>query len=475
MLPVLRRSIFTIGLTFLFILGTFSLGLAKQDETSSAKVQFDQIFDKVPLAFEANKGQLGKDTHFLSRGPGYSLFLAPTESKILLVQPPKLPEPGSADPIAEIKPTDTPAPETTIISMKLEGANADAKSSGVNAIEMKSNYFVGSDSSKWRSKIDNYSKVKFEQVYPGIDLVYYGKQRQLEYDFVVQPGADYQKIQMVFEGAESIKLDDNGDLILKTKTGDLTFQIPEIYQEEGGKHVQVEGEFVIKGENRVGFEVASYNKEKSLVIDPTLTYSTYIGGSGSDYGTGIAADASGIYVAGMTTSSNFPATTGALDRVFNGGWDYVVFKLNPTNASYIYSTFLGGNSTDEYPSIAIDASGAAYIAGKTFSNNFPTTTGSFGETYNGGSDYTVTKLSPDGSSLIYSAYLGGSNDDDGAFLTDAIAVDSAGAAYITGTTISTNFPTTAGSFDESYNGRMDQFVSKVSPDGTRNVSMTLRH
>ena len=351
-------------------------------------------------------------------------------------------------------------------------ANADAKSKGINQTEMKSNYFLGSDKSKWRSKIDNYSKVQFDQVYPGIDLVYYGKQRQLEYDFVIQPGADYQKIQMVFEGAESVALDDNGDLLLKTKTGDLSFQIPEIYQEEKGKRVQVEGSFVLNGKNRVGFQVASYDKKKSLVIDPTLTYSTYIGSSGSEYGTGITADDSGIYVAGMTTSSNFPTSVGAFDRNYSTSWDYVVFKLNPTNASYIYSTFLGGTSNDYYPSIAIDAEGAAYIVGQTTSTNFPTTAGAFDRSHNGSWDYSVSKLSPDGSSLIYSTYLGSTGREQYAWLTDKIAVDSSGSAYITGSTGSSNFPTTAGAFDRSRAGGFDAFVTKFSPDGSTLIYST---
>ena len=455
-------------ITVLFLLGTLSFALAKQEDVTKAEIKLEQMFDKMPLVFEANKGQFSEDTHFLSRGPGYSLFLAPTESKILLIQPPKMSEPGSTDPTAEIKSTEIPAPETALISMKLEGANVDAKSKGLGLTTMKSNYFVGSDSSKWRSKVDNFSKVQFEQVYPGIDLVYYGKQRQLEYDFVVQPGADYQKIQMVFDGAESVMLDRSGNLLLKTKIGDLSFQIPEIYQEENGKRVQVEGKFVLNGKNRVGFEVASYDIEKSLVIDPTLTYSTYIGGNSSDFGSGIAADASGIYVVGITLSSDFIATPGAFDTARNGNpSDYAVFKLNPTTGSYIYSTFLGGSNSEFAPSIAVDASGAVYIVGATGSHNFPVTTGAFDTIPGGGSfDYTVTKLSPDGASLVYSSFLGGSGDEWHGYGSDKVAVDSLGAAYITGTTTSSDFPTTTGAFDETYNGSSDGFVTKVSPDGS---------
>jgi len=455
-----------------FPLNTGAVGSVATVSKAESKVQLEEMYGKVPLAFEANAGQFDEKVRFLSRGPGYNLFLSPTESQILLIQAPKFPQLDPVDSTAKIKASEVSAPETTQIRMRLQGANASAKSSGMDRTQTKSNYFIGGDASKWRSKIDNFAKVKFEQVYPGIDLVYYGKQRQLEYDFVVQPGADYQKIQMVFEGAESIALNDKGDLVLKTKTGDLSFQIPEIYQEQDGKHIPVAGKFVLQGKDRVGFEVASYDAEKALVIDPTLTYSTYIGGSSHDYGTGIAADASGIYVTGITQSANFPVTSGVYDSSHNGDWDYVVFKLNPATGAYIYSTFLGGSSAENFPSIAIDANGSAYIAGITFSSDFPTTSGAFDTTHNGAWDYTVTKLSPDGSSLVYSTYLGGADQDGEAASTDNILVDASGSAYITGSTLSSNFPTTAGAFDTTHNGGYDAFVSKLSPDGSSLIYST---
>ena len=272
-------------------------------------------------------------------------------------------------------------------------------------------------------------------------------------------------------------MDARGDLLIHTDSGAIRQPKPLVYREQSGARKEIAGGYMLVGSRRLGFHVGNYDQSKPLIIDPMLLYSTYLGGSGDDFGFSIAVDPAGnTYVTGRTNSANFPTTTGALDTTSNGADDAFVTKLDPTGASLVYSTYLGGSSTDVGYRIAVDPAGNAYVAGYTNSANFPTTPVAFDTTFNGGPlDAFVTKLNPSGASLVYSTYLGGGNEDVG----QAIAVDPAGNVYVGGWTDSANFPTTVGAFDTTYSGNpggiisnYDGFVTKLNSIGASPVYST---
>ncbi len=297
--------------TVLFLLGTSAFANTPASESqvdSETKIKISENYGKTPLSFEINEGQVDDQVKFLSRGQGYNLFLTPTESVLALsrtikteVFGPVQPESLQQDP----QPTEF---ETATVRMKLVNANPSPKVAGLQPTKAKTNYLTGNDPKKWRTNVSNYAKVKYEEVYPGIDLVYYGNQKKLEYDFIVNPGSDYKTIQMNFAGAEKLDLDDKGNLVLSTATGNVIQHAPVIYQVVDGERHTVKGNYVLQEENKVGFQVAQYDTEKPLVIDPVLEYSTYLGGNSGDVGLGIAVDSSGnAWVTGQTFSTDFPA------------------------------------------------------------------------------------------------------------------------------------------------------------------------
>ncbi len=354
-------------------------------------------------------------------------------------------------------------------------ANASPRVEALEELPGKANYFLGNDPTKWRTNVPTYARVHYQDLYPGIDLIYYGNQRQLEYDLVVRPGADPSRIRLGVQGADTLDVDAQGDLVLHTAGGDIRQRKPAAYQEIDGMRQEISGGYVLKGSHTVGFEVGAYDASRPLVIDPVLFYSTYLGGSSDDFGSGIAVDSSGdAYVTGYTLSTDFPTTVGAFQTTHaaDGGLDDgFVTKLNPTGAALVYSTYLGGSSDDFGFGIAVDSSGDVYVTGYTLSTAFPTTVGAFQMTNAGGYDGFVTKLNPTGAALVYSTYLGGSSDDFGR----GIAVDAAGSAYVTGYTYSTAFPTTVGAFQTTHaadSGRNDAFVTKLNPTGAGLVYST---
>ena len=389
-----------------------------------------------------------------------------------------------------------------LIKLTFLNANPNPEIIAADSQEGKVNYFIGSDPKKWRTNVPTYRAVVYKEVYPGIDIKFYGSNRQMEYDIIVKPGADPSKVKFAYEGIEGMKVAENGDLEINLSSrsplvGDgrgegnkLIQKRPIIYQEIDGKNVAVDGQFVISrpegskqsqmllspsNDNKeapssknpifaYSFEVSFYDKNHPLIIDPVLVYSTYLGGSSDDFGCCIDIDASGnIYVMGWTVSTDFPATPGAYDSTHNGGWwDEFIVKLDASGSSLVYATYLGENGYDYGKGIAVDASGDLYITGATYSTNFPTTTGAYDTTYNGNGDIFVVKLNPDGSALLYSTLVGGSNTED----SEGIALDASGNAYVTGYTNSTNFPTTSGAFDVTPNGGNDVYVLKVNSTGT---------
>ncbi len=444
MLSALLRTAFAL-FSFLIVLALPAVAGAGLTET----------YGRLPLHFEENRGQAHKDVRFLARGPGYGLYLTAGEAVLAL---------GAKD--------------RTVVRMALVGANADALARGLEELPGKANYFIGKDPAKWRTNVPTYAKVHYREVYDGIDLVYYGNQRQLEYDFVVAPGADPEKILLRFEGATAIKIDAQGNLVLHTASGELRQHKPVIYQEVEGVRQEIEGGYVIKDAHRVGFQVAAYDRGEPLVIDPVLAYATYLGGSQRDLGVGIAVDAAGnAYVVGETGSVDFPTTIGAHQMIYGGTGgpfstgDAFVSKLNSTGTALVYSTYLGGSLRDNGSAIAVDAGGNAYVTGSTDSHDFPVTAGAYQQTHRSMSDAFVTKLGPTGSTLAYSTFIGGDNLDQ----AYAIAVDAAGSAYITGNTDSIDFPTTALAFQPHHAGADfsgDAFVTKLNSAGSALVYST---
>ena len=427
-------------------------------------------YGQLPLHFEQNQGQAHKDVRFLARGSGYSLYLTAGEAVLVLATP--NPNPGR-----NWRGTQTPA-QTQLptlplaIGMRLVDAASAPQVSGRGELAGKANYFIGKDPSKWRTNLPTYAKVHYREVYPGIDLVYYGKQRQLEHDFVVSAGADAQRIVLSFDGAGKLGINAQGDLVLRQAGGDLHLRKPFIYQEINGTRREIGGGYVLKGANRVGFQVAAYDRGQPLIIDPVLSYSSYLGGSADDQGQGIAMDVAGnAYVTGFTTSANFPTTTGSFQPGFNAGSgsvpsDAFVTKLDATGSALVYSTYLGSNGDDAGNGIAVDAAGNAYVTGYTNSINFPTTSGAFQTNCSSAGDVFVSMLNPAGSALVYSTCLGGGS------LGAGIAVDTAGNAYVTGHTSSPSFPTTAGSVQTICDSAVDVFTAKINPAGSALVYST---
>ncbi|HEV3470650.1 MAG TPA: SBBP repeat-containing protein [Pyrinomonadaceae bacterium] len=422
-------------------------------------------YGKLPVRFEANRGQTDRAVRFFARGGGYNLFLTPTEAVVTLRKASKPREGGGAT--AAVKST---------LRMRLAGANPAPRVTGREELPGRVNYFTGRDRRAWRSDVPNYAKVEYEEVYPGVDLVYYGNQRQLEYDFVVAPGSDPDRIALDFEGARALRVDEAGDLVLSTEAGELRQLKPFAYQEVGGRRREVAAGYRVEGA-RVRFGLGGYDPARPLVIDPILSYSTLLGGADADYGADIAVDADGYaYVAGGTHSLDFPGAAGGAQGSFGGGAnDLFVAKLSPDGSQLLYATYLGGSSNEYATGIAVDAAGSAYVTGDTISADFPTTPSAHLTTFAGGNDAFVVKLAPDGASLAYATYLGGPKYDYGT----GIAVDSAGNAHVSGRNLAGSYPTTAGSFRPNFNGNplnaaseWEGFVTKLNAAGSAIIYST---
>jgi hypothetical protein len=460
------------------------------------RTQANSAYGKLPLYFEPNQGQTDPQVKFLARGPGYALFLTSTEAVLRLESrklspPPPLPlQEGKESGVAKAA---TPSPlagegEGAVLRMKLLGAHASPEVSGIDPLPGKVNYFRGKDLASWHTGIPIYAQVRYDEVYPGIALVYYGHQRQLEYDFVVAPGADPKQIRLAFEGTRSTpRLNEQGDLVLPTALGDMRLHKPVVYQKVDGQRQEVAGHYVLyltdeEGQEegvQVGFEVATYDHSRPLIIDPLLAYSTYLGGSNnSDWGNGIAVDGVGqAYVTGETSSADFP-TRNALQPTYNGFSSAFIAKLSVDGSALIYATYFAGTSGAGGNGIAVDGAGNAYITGYTGSTDFPTHNAlqpacalnpSYGYCY----DAFVAKVNAEGSALVYSTYLGGSSGEWGW----GIAVDGTGQAYVTGNTNSADFPTRNALQPACASNQVDfcsedAFVAKVNAEGSALVYST---
>jgi CSLREA domain-containing protein len=431
-----------------------------------------EAYGRLPLSFEANEGQTAPQVKFLARGNGYNLFLTPTEAVLSLRAPEaargrsaavhSLTHDRSDLSVSANRKSKIENQKYSTLRMSLVGASERAAVEGLDALQGKSNYFVGRDPSKWRTNVSNYSRVRYTSVYPGVDLEYYGNQRQLEYDFRIAPGASPERIGLALRGAKSLRVDrESGDLVLETAGGELRQHRPIVYQETDGGRRELEGRYVLRGRGEVGFAVGDYDRGLPLVIDPVLSYSTLLDGtSGGSLAFAVAVDSFGdAYVTGETGSPNFPTTTGAFQTTKNAVDDAFVTKFNATGTALIYSTYFGGNGLDLGKGIAVDANGNAYVVGQTVSTDLPVVNGF--KTSQGGGDGYLAKLNPKGAAILYSTYIGGSGND-GAL---AVATDSAGNAYVVGITPSADLltgPAPASTFHNTLNGTGDGFLVKVN-------------
>lgn len=427
-------------------------------------------YGKLPLSFEANLGQTDSQVKFLARGSGYGLFLTANEAVLRYRN-------ESASGHAQ----HSNDPSSAVLRMKLEGANANPKVMGLKELPGKSNYFIGNDSRKWRTNIPTYARVKYESIYPGVDLVFYGTQgRELEYDFVVAAGADPRQIKLSFAGADRIELDGRGDLLVHSVGRQMRMHKPGIYQEKDQVREEIYGGYTLSGNQEVSFEIAAYDPTRPVVIDPILAYSTFLGGTGEDAAIEIAVNAQGnAFVTGITTSLNFPTEPDGARLGPAGGSEVFVTKFNAEGSQLIYSTYLGGSDNENYypeleqlgstyGGIAIDSLGNAYITGLTRSSDFPNTPGSYQPTLKGLSDTFITKLNAAGNALVYSTFLGqnGINAADGG---QGIAVDSRGQAYVTGHDYSGGIPVTGFS---GHSAGCDGYVAKLNSAGSGLVYST---
>ncbi|MCX7747087.1 MAG: Ig-like domain-containing protein [Clostridia bacterium] len=410
-----------------------------------------------PFYFEKNTGQTSPDICFLSRGKGYTVYLSPSKAVMVLKKPVPV-ENGDEPPESSLF---TPPPELKTYAFGLEFTGCEINREMIPEEELpsKSNYFIGNNPDQWYTDIPTFSKVKVPNLYPGIDLIYYGNQNQLEYDLIVFPGSSPDVIHIELQGISKAQIDEDGNLLLNIEEERFTLYKPNIYQTVTGERMAVSGSFNLNSTNILSFDIEAYDPNLPLIIDPVLIFSTYLGGPGIDYAEDMAADPSGnLYITGRTQSTGFPVQ-GAYQGSNSGGYDVFISKFN-SSGSLIYSTYLGGSLDDYGIGIAVDSSGNPCITGMTVSSNFPIQTPLPGQSGNhgGGGDAFVAKLISAGNILLFSTYLGGSGTDYG----NSVAVDPNGYIYVTGITTSGNFPV-ANAFQASPGGSWDAFVIKINP------------
>ena len=464
------KHLLTIGAVILFW-----HGVALSETNTGEEVAQEwaaRSMNSVPLALTKNMGQWDERVKFRADAGGATIWFAsdgiyyqfarrisslgdPTRSAVT---------PGSS---ANRPPddfvTESDSLETMVVKATFVGANPAPNVSGGGLMNYKCNYFLGNDPAGWRTDVPNYRAITLEQVYPGIDLTYYGNERRLEYDFQVAAGADYSRIQIDYQGATGLAIADDGSLRVTTAWGEIRELAPLVYQKAGADRRKISAKYQLNADQSVGFRLGpEYDSSLPVLIDPVLVYSAFLGGSLNDAGRAIAVDLSGaVYVAGETYSGNFPTFNGS-QTVLHGYLSAFVTKLSSTGNDIIYSTYVGGSVSDAAAAIAVDSSGAVCITGFASSSDFPTVN-AYQVYFNGGpADAFVTKLSSTGNSLVFSTYLGGSDWDYGR----GIALDAFGAIYVTGATLSVDFPTFK-ALQGSNQGDYDAFVTKFNRTGGR--------
>lgn len=465
-----------------------STSATKQDNT-----KWIEAYGKLPLSFEKNDGQTDQEVSYVAHGAGYELFLTAQEA-VLALRPAIASNFSRRDRAAAIRTLREASRKEplTAVRMSLDGANRNPAIVGIDELPGKANYFIGNDPKKWHTGVRSYGRVKYASVYPGIDLVYYGNQSHLEYDFVVAPGADPQRIALRINGTRKLSVNSCGDLTLAVANGEVVLQKPLVYQVVEGGRRGVGGEYAIGSDHLVRFEVGPYDRSKPLILDPVLNYSTYLGGGAADTGSAIAVDGAGnAFIAGTTLSTNFPAGTHVgfgTSPSPNSGASFVA-ELNPAGTQLLYSSYLAGSVTNAFEGafgIALDTAGKVYVTGATFATDFPVSSPIAGfrpgpdpsNSPLNGTSY-IAKLDPAVSgngSLLYASYIGGTNGTSnfGGDFGEAIAVDSSnppnGIAYVAGFTDSTatttltslpNFPVVNG-FQPTLNSTAgNAFLAKI--------------
>ena len=403
---------------------------------------------RLAIHFEPREAQTGEPAHFTARGPGYSVLLSATRMTMNLAGPNR----GSGE----------------TVEMGIVGGNQHAKAEGLDRLPGNSNYFIGNNPSLWRRNVPHFARVRYDDVYPGIDLVYYGASEEggsvnghLEYDFVVESGADPAVIQLAFHGAQEVSLDGGGDLLLETGAGEIRQHRPVVYQELAETRKRVGGRYRLAREGRVRFEIGTYDRSLPLVIDPMFDYSTFLGGDGDDQAFGIDVGINGTaYVTGWTTSTNFPVS-GKPFSTRLGPRDAFLTAINRDGSELVYSSFFGGGGSDQGLDITVDRDGNAYITGFTDSSDFPTTDGS---QPSGGFDSFIAAFDANGG-LVYSGLLGGNGDDEGLAIDSLVIGDSVLVGSGGGT--EGNFPVTPDAFQLDYGGgTRDGYVNALRLDTT---------
>jgi hypothetical protein len=425
-----------------------------------------QAFSRLPLMFEANRGQTDRQVRFLARGSGYTLFLTTRGATVVTSGATPSHPAARAGSLPPFKPFRVPSGPRWAFQLTPVGMSSHVQIAGQQRLPGRVNYLVGSNPKQWHTTIPLYGAVLYRNLYSGIDLRFYGTSgRGLEYDWIIHPGADASKIAFAVKGASGVRLDGRGNLVMRAGKERILQGAPRLYQVIGGTRRAVRGHFMLQAEGRVGFHLGSYDRHVALVIDPAISYSTYLGGTGDDASNAIAVDSNGdAFVTGQAGSADFPEKNGYQPfRKQPGLSDAFVTELGPPGNTLIYSTYFGGTGEDQGNGIALDPAGEAYVTGVTTSldlatknafqpNHHPSVTDE---------DAFVTKFNAKGSALLFSTYLGGGGDDEGY----SVALDALGNAYVAGTTSSGDFPTTAGVVQPHPGGDHDAFVTKFAPAG----------
>ena len=451
-----------------------------------------KAYGRLPLAFDANQGQTDPQVKYLARGNGYTLFLTANKAVLSMSS-------ISGSPLRDAlsrrymgitrwqklmqQRTRQAQTKMAVLNMEMVGANPHPQIAGQNLLPGVTNYLIGNDPTKWRTRVPQYARVAYQGVYPGVDLAFHGGARQLEFDFLVAPQADPAPIGLQFSGAQRMALDESGNLLLTSAAGDVTMKKPVAYQENNGTRQPVEASYVMKGRGQVGLSLGNYDRRRELVIDPVVNYATYLGGTGQDEAFGIALDSNlNVYVTGDTTSSSFPAPTGGSTKLgAGGGFDVFVTELKNDGSAILFTTLIGGPNDDIGTAIAVDSSGDAFVAGGT-EGGFPIAGSAAQSVFGLGSPATcgvapntfpcpdafLAELNPGGTSLIYSTYLGGSDSD----FASALAIDNAGNSYLGGETFSAGYPGATGSLNSPtpIAGASDGFVAKLNTGTTGSLA-----
>lgn len=448
-------------------------GSSSHTQAASNPLQLRSIISQLPIAFEPNQGQADEPVKFLAHASGYGLYLLPSEALLTVSE------------------RSTSGLQEAAIEMRLKGANASAKPLGADQLPGHSNYFIGNNSSRWLRNIPQFARVQYREVYPGVDLTFYGNQHRLEYDFDVAPGADARQIELNFKGASKIEVASNGDLVLGLHGRELRFQAPHVYQKSDAGEQAIAAAFVLRGSDSTGFNIGTYDHSRALIIDPVLSFSSYLGGAGDESCSvitgaafvpncpAVAIDPAGtIYVAGATTTPNTGTFSGATPHLIGimGTADVFLAHIVPSSSGGVTTatlqslTYIGGTGIQYPVGVGVDGGFNMYVAGTTNASDFPTTASAFQATaVSGGNHAFVSKIDPTGSSNLYSTYLSGNGVD----VASNMALDTQGRVYVIGTTTSTNFTTTVGALQATSNAANQFFFSKINP--SRNTSNSLEY